>query len=85
MFTVTPYHSQTELARIHPAPLQVIYHAPRGQSVETQLAALASKNIEGPVYKVGDLYYQTATTTPKLCACFQYIGDNPHCPRHGQG
>ena len=84
MLTVTPYKSKSELARAHPEipALKVVYIAQRGQCVEAQIAALHRKNIDGTVYQVGRLFYQRAESLPPTCACFQYIGDNPDCPRH---
>ena len=82
--TIVSYKSQSELARAHPQirSFKLVHHAPRGQSIEAQQAALSGKGVTGIVYQIGDFFYQ-AKDLPANCTCLQYVGDDD-CPHHGR-
>ena len=86
MFALTVYKSLDEVRRTHPEikNFKVAYQVPRGQTTETVITNLSKKAIAGNLYQVGDFVWQEAKTTPKICSCLEYIGDNHLCPRHGK-
>jgi hypothetical protein len=82
---VVTYKNVSEIGRAHPEikNLTMAFHIPKGMSYDGILKNLQKKNIEGRVYRVGHFIWKPAENTNAKCACFEKVGDNAHCPRHG--
>lgn len=85
MLQIVEYKRVSEIGRTHPEvkSLSVVYQIPRGMGIESIRAQLMKRNIKERVFRVGNFIWKPAQTTERLYACFEKVGDNPGCSRHG--
>ena len=82
---IVEYKNVSEIGRAHPEIKSLImaFHIPKGMTIEGIRKNLLKKGVSQRVFRVGNFVWMPAENTEKICACFQYVGDNAHCPRHG--